>query len=103
LIGRWSQVFYFNSVSYQTAIDLEPAAIVRVKVKRHSASGITEHAGSGKWRVEGQDFVTDLDFDGPRDAVTHLEGRHRIVAVTDWQWVLEFPPGHQLTAWRYPK
>lgn len=103
LIGRWSQVFWFNSVSYQTAIDLEADAVVRVKVKRHAASGMTEHSGSGKWRVDGEYFVSDLDFAGPRDAVSHLEGRHRIIAVTDWQWVLEFPRGHRLTAWRYPK
>ena len=103
LVGRWSQVFTFNDIRDEIAIDLEPDATLRVKVRRHSGTGIQEFAGSGKWRVDEGYFVSDIDFPGPRNAVNHLSGRHRIVAVTEWQWVSEFRNGEQLTAWRYPK
>ena len=103
LVGRWSQVFTFGGIRDEIAIDLRPDATVDVKVRRHSGSGIDEYAGSGKWRVEEGYFFSDLAFTGPRDAVNHLVGRHRIVAVTEWQWVSEFHNGEQLYAWRYPK
>jgi hypothetical protein len=103
LVGRWSQVFSFNNIRDEIAIDLERDASIRVKVRRHSGSGIQEYTGSGKWQVEGGHFVSNLDFSGPADAVNHLAGKHRIVAVTEWQWVSEFRNGEQLTAWRYPK
>ena len=103
LVGRWSQVFSFNNIRDEIAIDLEGDASIRVRVRRHSGSGIQEHTGSGKWRVEEGHFVSDLTFAGPPDAVDHLAGRHRIVAVTEWQWVSEFRNGEQLTAWRYPR
>jgi hypothetical protein len=103
LVGRWSQVFSFKDIRDEIAIDLEPDATLRVKVRRHSGTGIQEFAASGKWRVDGGYFVGDLDFPGPPNAVNHLLGRHRIVAVTEWQWVSEFRNGEQLTAWRYPK
>ena len=103
LVGRWSQVFSSSNARDEIAIDLEPDATIRVKVRRHSGTGIREYAGSGKWRVEQGSFVSDLAFDGPPDAVNHLAGRHRIVAVNEWQWVSEFRNGEQLIAWRYPK
>lgn len=103
LVGRWSQVFTFSGIRDEIAIDLRPDATVEVKIRRHSGSGIREYAASGKWRVENGDFVSDLAFTGPPDAVNHLAGRHRIVAVTEWQWVSEFRNGEKVTAWRYPK
>lgn len=103
LVGRWSQVFTFNDIRDEIAIDLRPDATVNVKVRRHSGSGIDEYAGSGKWHVEGGYFVSELAWSGPRDAVNHLVGRHRILSVTDWQWVSEYRKEEQLTAWRYPK
>jgi hypothetical protein len=104
LVGRWSQVFTFNDIRDEIAIDLRADATVEVKVRRHSGSGIDEYAGSGTWRVEEGHFVSDLAWSGPRDAVNHLVGRHRIVAVTEWQWVSEYRGGKEkLTAWRYPK
>ena len=102
LVGRWSQVFNFNDVRDEIAIDLQPDATVHVKVRRHSRAGIDEYFGSGKWRVEDGIFVSELDFAGPRSAVNHLAGRHRIIAVDEWQWVSQFR-SEQLTAWRYPK
>lgn len=103
LVGRWSQVFSFGGIRDEIAIDLRPDATVDVKVRRHSGSGIDEYAGSGKWRVEEGYFVSDLAWTGPRDAVNHLVGRHRILSVTEWQWVSEYRNQEQLTAWRYPK
>lgn len=102
LVGRWSQVFVFDDVRDELAIDLEPDATVRVKVRRHSGSGIREYSGSGKWRVEEGHFISKLDFHGPDNAVNRLAG-HRILAVTEWQWVWELPHGEQFTAWRYPR
>jgi hypothetical protein len=103
LVGRWSQVFSFEGIRDEIAIDLRPDATVEVKVRRHSGSGIDEYAGAGKWRVEEGHFVAELAFPGPRNAVNHLVGRHRILAVTEWQWVSDYRNGEQLTAWRYPK
>jgi hypothetical protein len=103
LVGRWSQVFSFGGIRDEIAIDLRRDATVEVKVRRHSGSGILEYTGSGKWRVEDDHFVTELAFAGPANAVDHLVGRHRVIAVTEWQWVSEFRNGEQLTAWRYPK
>jgi hypothetical protein len=103
LVGRWSQVFTFGVVRDELVIDLEADATIRVKIRRHSVNGMQEYTGSGKWRVEDGDFVSELAFGGPLDAVDHLVGRHRIVAVTEWQWVTEFRNREQLTAWRYPK
>ena len=103
LVGRWSQVLAFNDIRDELAIDLRPDAIVDVKVRRHSARGIDEYAGSGRWSVEEGYFVSELAWTGPRDAVNHLVGRHRIVSVTDWQWVSQYRHDEQLTAWRYPK
>jgi hypothetical protein len=94
----------FNGVRDEIAIDLEPDATLRVNVRRHSGAGIDQYSGSGKWRVEEGHFVSQLDFRGPATAVNHLVGRHRIVAVTEWQWVSEYGKGQgELTAWRYPK
>jgi hypothetical protein len=103
LVGRWSQVFTFNDIRDEIAIDLRPDATVEVKVRRHSGTGINQYAGSGKWRVEEDHFVCELAWTGPRDAVNHLVGRRRILSVTDWQWVSEYRNQEQLTAWRYPK
>jgi len=103
LVGRWSQVLTFNDIRDELAIELRPDATVNVKVRRHSGSGINEYAGSGKWRVEEGYFVSELAWSGPRDAVNHLVGRHRIVSVSDWQWVSQYRKQEQLTAWRYPK
>ena len=103
LVGRWSQVFSFSGVRDEIAIDLEADATMRVKVKRHSGSGTQEYTGAGKWRVDDGNFVGEFAFGGPADAVDHLSGRQRIVAVTEWQWVSEFRNRAQLTAWRYPK
>ena len=97
-------MFTFSDIRDEIAIDLRPDASMQVKVKRHSGTGIGEYTGSGKWSVESGSFVSELDFAGPRNAVNHLAGRHRIIAVTEWQWVLEYRGGaEQLTAWRYPK
>jgi hypothetical protein len=103
LVGRWSQVFSFDGIRDEIAIDLRPDATVEVKVRRHSGSGIAEYAGFGKWRVEENHFVCDLGWSGPRNAVNHLVGRHRVISVTEWQWVSEYRNEEQLTAWRYPK
>ena len=103
LVGRWSQVFSFEGVHDEIAIDLESDSTMRVKVRRQSVTGTQEYTGSGKWRVQDGDFIADLTFAGPANAVDHLEGRHRIVAVTEWQWVTEFRNREQLRAWRYPK
>jgi hypothetical protein len=103
LVGRWSQVFSFEGIRDEIAIDLRPDATIEVKVRRHSGSGIDEYGGAGKWRVEEGYFVAELAFPGPRNAVNHLIGRHRIIAVTEWQWVSDYRNGEQLTAWRYPK
>jgi hypothetical protein len=103
MVGRWSQVFTFNDIRDEIAIDLEPDATLRVNVRRHSGAGIDQYTGSGKWRVEEGYFVSQLDFPGPANAVDHLVGRHRIVAVTEWQWVSEHRNIQELTAWRYPK
>jgi hypothetical protein len=103
LVGRWSQIHRFNDVRDELTIDLAPDATVRVKVRRHARIGIREYTGSGTWRVDGPFFVSELDFPGPLDAVAHLAGRHRIVTVTEWEWVSEFTYGEQLRAWRYPK
>lgn len=87
----------------EIVIDLEADATIRVKVKRHSSGGAQEFTGTGKWRVEDGYFISAVEFYGPLDAIDHLDGRHRIVAVTDWQWVTEFRNREQLTAWRHPK
>ena len=103
LVGRWSQVFTFRGVRDEIALDLRPDATLEVKIRRHSGSGIREYAGSGTWRVENGDFVGELDFAGPRDAVNHLIGRHRILDLNEWQWVSEYRKVERLSAWRYPK
>src|SRR2546423_13530729 len=87
MVGRWSQVFSFNDIRDEIAIDLQPDATLRVNIRRHSGAGIDQYSGSGKWRVEEGYFVSQLDFRGPANAVDHLIGRHRIVSVTEWQWV----------------
>jgi hypothetical protein len=102
LVGRWSQVLTFDNVRDELAIDLRADSSMQVKVKRHSGTGIDEYSGAGKWRVENGSFVSELEFPGPRNAVNHLAGRHRIVAVTEWQWVSQFR-SYELTAWRYPQ
>jgi hypothetical protein len=103
LVGRWSQIFSFEGIRDEISIDLRPDATVEVKIRRHSGSGIHEYAGSGKWRVEEGYFISELAFTGPRNAVNHLVGRHRILSVTEWQWVSDYRNGQHLTAWRYPK
>jgi len=96
-------VFSFSGIRDEIAIDLRPDTTLEVKVRRHSGSGIRDYAGSGKWRVEDGDFVAELDFAGPRDAVNHLVGRHRILDLNEWQWVSEYRKVERLSAWRYPK
>jgi hypothetical protein len=103
LVGRWSQILNPTGLRDEIAIDLNADQTLRVKVRRHYVTGTEEFIGAGSWRVENGDFVAALSFPGPRDAVSHLDGRHRITAVTQWEWVMEFRNREQLRAWRYPE
>jgi hypothetical protein len=103
LVGRWSQVTYPDGARDEITVDLEAEGTVRAKVRRHTGSGMRDYIGSGTWRVEHGYFVSTLALEGPANAVDHLAGRRRIVAVTDWEWVIEWDKGEQVTAWRYPK
>lgn len=103
LVGKWSQITQMSEARDELTIALEADGRIAVAVKRHAASGPQMYAAKGNWRVDGGNFVCKLASDGPPDMVTHLDGRHRVLAVGEFEWVMEWVYGNELRAWRYPK
>lgn len=105
LIGKWSYVRGADEREQQT-IQLDEDGAMRVSGVRHSVRGARNFAFSGRWRVEeGQFHYSGLPFDAAVGSCgSSGQQRERIVAVTDWEWVMIGQcTGKELRAWRYPK
>jgi hypothetical protein len=105
LVGKWAEARHFAIAREQQSIELSGDGRIRIERTYHDASGTSRTVLQGKWRVENGDFVyhTSESCGSAPDAIS-VECRQRIVAVTDWEWVMEEARGEpEFRAWRYPR
>ena len=104
LVGKWSRASCLGNSHLEEALDLRSDGGLEVHGDLHDASGSRKYFAKGSWRVsDGFYFQTiaSSDFPGWRP---DGEMRHRIVSVTDWEWVSnEHDCGGNIRAWRFPK
>jgi hypothetical protein len=105
LVGKWAEARHFANAHEQQSIELSGNGLIRIERTYHDGSGTSRTVLQGKWRVENGDFVyhTSESCDSVPGTIS-AECRQRIVAVTDWEWVMEEGrDGAEFRAWRYPK
>lgn len=105
LVGKWATARRFENGHQQESIELSQDGLARIVRTYHDANGSSTTVMHGTWRVERGEFVLQSS-DRANSAASGIpvERRQRIVVVTDWEWVMDEPPGvPKFRAWRYPK
>jgi hypothetical protein len=105
LVGKWAEARHFDNAHEQQSIELSPDGRLHIEQAFHYSNGTENTVRDGKWRVQGGDFVYETSGSCSRTLGNKpAECRHRIIAVTDWEWVMEESAGVPgFRAWRYPK
>src|SRR5689334_22557142 len=105
LVGKWAEARRFENAHEQQSIELSGDGRMHIEQALHDSSGTTNTVRQGTWRVDNGDFVYEIPGSCGRGARgTARECRQRIIAVTDWEWVMEEAAGiPEFRAWRYPR
>ena len=105
LVGKWATARHFANGHQQESIELSKDGLIRIQRTYHDANGDATTVTQGRWRIKHGEFVLRTsDSASSAEARVGVECRQRIVAVTDWEWVMEEPQGvAEFRAWRYPK
>jgi len=105
LVGKWSQAKYLGEARIEDATELGADGTLRVNGVFHDATGSRKYSANGVWRVEDGHFVQTIhhsDFPGWRPGLP--EFRHRIITISEWEWVMVGNEGGaELRLWRFPK
>jgi hypothetical protein len=100
LVGRWGEAHHLDNAHLEQSIELSRDGRLRIERAVHDATGTKQTSLQGRWRIENGDFII---YEAP-GACSKTECRMRVVAVTDWEWVMEDAPSTgEFRAWRYPQ
>lgn len=105
LVGKWAEARHFANAHEQQSIELSSDGLIRIERTHHDGSGTSRAVLEGTWRVENGNFVyRTSESCGSVPGAFSADCKQRIVAVTDWEWVMEEARGQpEFRAWRYPR